>query len=244
MPLAFITDRHTVYTALWNGGSVGIVTPQGEGEGGGGGTERIFRDLLLVRPTVLKGVPAFWEQALSRPISRLISADLARPPYISADLACLLEQVAQASRMVQDRALAILGGRTRVLCCGAGAISDEVPQSFRGCRLHPSSSRSPNREQVAGFFRGCRLGSGEPVQFLELYGGTECGNLACNRRLLAHVQYKLLPLDGGEHHEEGSETGGVGEFVVKTGQMMFSGYHGRPELTADAFTPDGFYRCA
>ena len=33
-----------------------------------------------------------------------------------------LEQVAQASRMVQDRALAILGGRTRVLCCGAGAI--------------------------------------------------------------------------------------------------------------------------
>ena len=82
------------------------------------------------------------------------------------------------------------------------------------------------------------------MQFLELYGGTECGNLACNRRLLAHVQYKLLPLDGGGHHEEGSETGRVGEFVVKTGQMMFSGYHGRPELTADAFTPDGFYRCA
>jgi len=132
MPLAFITDRHTVYTALWNGGSVGIVTPQGEGEGGGGGTERIFRDLLLVRPTVLKGVPAFWEQALSRPISRLISADLARPPWISADLACLLEQVAQASRMVQDRALAILGGRTRVLCCGAGAISDEVRTHSEG----------------------------------------------------------------------------------------------------------------
>ena len=58
------------------------------------------------------------------------------------------------------------------------------------------------------------------------------------------MQYQLLPLDGGGHHEEGSEAGGVGEFVVKTGQMMFSGYHGRPELTADAFTPDGFYRCA
>ena len=77
MPLAFITDRHTVYTALWNGGCVGIATARQ-----GGDTAQIFRDLLAVRPTVLKGVPAFWEQAQSRPISRLISADLARPPCI------------------------------------------------------------------------------------------------------------------------------------------------------------------
>ena len=27
MPLAYITDRHTVYTTLWNGGRVGIITP-------------------------------------------------------------------------------------------------------------------------------------------------------------------------------------------------------------------------
>ena len=30
MPLAFITDRHTVYTTLWNGGRVGIATPAGD----------------------------------------------------------------------------------------------------------------------------------------------------------------------------------------------------------------------
>ena len=165
MPLAFITDRHTVYTALWNGGSVGIVTPQGEGEGGGGGAERIFRDLLLVRPTVLKGVPAFWEQALSRPISRLISADLARPPWISADLACLLEQVAQASRMVQDRALAILGGRTRVLCCGAGAISDEVRTHSEGAgytraqTVNLTVSRWLASSEGAGWGRASRCSS-------------------------------------------------------------------------------------
>ena len=34
----------------------------------------------------------------------------------------------------------------------------------------------------------------------------------------------------------------MGEFVVKTGKMMFAGYHGRPALTAAAFTADGFYR--
>ena len=180
MPLAFITDRHTVYTALWNGGCVGIATARQ-----GGDTAQIFRDLLAVRPTVLKGVPAFWEH------------------------------VAEASRMVQDRQLAILGGRARVLCCGAGAISEEV----------------------ARYFRACRLGSGEPVQFLELYGCTECGNLALNRQLLPHVEWRLLPLEG-----DGAETARVGEFVVKTGKMMFAGYHGRPALTTAAFTADGFYR--
>ena len=94
----------------------------------GGDTAQIFRDLLAVRPTVLKGVPAFWEH------------------------------VAEASRMVQDRQLAILGGRARVLCCGAGAIS-----------------------ATAGTVRACRLGSCEPCLDLELYGCTECGNHALNR---------------------------------------------------------------
>ena len=32
MPLAFITDRHTVYTALWNGGCVGIATARQGGD--------------------------------------------------------------------------------------------------------------------------------------------------------------------------------------------------------------------
>ena len=34
----------------------------------------------------------------------------------------------------------------------------------------------------------------------------------------------------------------VGEFLVKTGNMMFSGYYGDPEKTREAFTDDGFYR--
>ena len=75
------------------------------------------------------------------------------------------------------------------------------------------------------------------MQFLELYGCTECGNLALNRQLLPHVEWRLLPLEG-----DGAETARVGEFVVKTGKMMFAGYHGRPALTAAAFTADGFYR--
>ncbi|CAK0887223.1 unnamed protein product [Prorocentrum cordatum] len=56
-PLAFITDRHTVATSLWNGGRVGLVTYcHGHSK-----MEDIIKDLQEVRPTFLKGVPKFWE---------------------------------------------------------------------------------------------------------------------------------------------------------------------------------------
>ena len=51
-----------MYTSLWNGGRVGIVTPKLRGSSL---TDQIFLDLQLVRPTVLKGVPTFWERSAS-----------------------------------------------------------------------------------------------------------------------------------------------------------------------------------
>ncbi|CAE7361590.1 car [Symbiodinium sp. KB8] len=173
MPLAYITDRHTVYTALWNGGRVGIRTP--------GSTDEIFRDLQALRPTVLKGVPAFWER------------------------------VQRAARLVQDRSLRLLGGRCRVLICGAGALD----------------------ASVADWFRSCALDTG-PVEFLEMYGGTECGNIAVNRRINKDIEYKVLPYEDMEP--------GSGELVVKTGSHMFSCYYKDPDRTAAAFTEDGFYK--
>eukprot|EP00439_Symbiodinium_sp_Y106_P078175 s275_g16.t6 len=173
MPLAYITDRHTVYTALWNGGRVGIRTP--------GSTDEIFRDLQALRPTVLKGVPAFWER------------------------------VQRAARLVQDRSLHLLGGRCRVLICGAGALD----------------------AGVADWFRSCALDTG-PVEFLEMYGGTECGNIAVNRRISKDIEYKVLPYEDMEP--------GCGELVVKTGSNMFSCYYKDPDRTAAAFTEDGFYK--
>ena len=210
MPLAFITDRHTVYTTLWNGGRVGIATPSGNDQPSNaqpgkeehrpGKEERLFSDLLRLRPTVLKGVPQFWEH------------------------------VHAASRLVQDTSLRLLGGRARVLCCGAGGVSREL----------------------ADYFRACTSVHGEAVQFLELYGGTECGNLALNRQLLPHVEWRLLPVDGlspieaeGIAPHDGAAAAvrrQSGELVVKTGAMMFGGYYGDDARTAAAFTHDCFYR--
>jgi hypothetical protein len=97
MPLAYITDRHTVWTCIWNGGRVGICTHRGN-------TDIIFRDLKEVRPTVLKGVQAFFEQVL------------------------------QAVRMVGDTSLQILGGRVHTLICGAGHFSQDAAQYLRVCK--------------------------------------------------------------------------------------------------------------
>ena len=193
MPLAFITDRHTAYTTLWNGGRLGISTPAAPAGADAASAEaverQLFGDLLVVKPTVLKGVPRFFEQ------------------------------VYDASKMVHDKSLKILGGKVRILCCGAGAISTACAAYFR---------------------ERCTTAEGEPVAFLELYGATECGNLACNRRLQPHVEWKVLPVDGD--HGGGTDDVLMGEFVVKTGAMMFSGYFGDEARTRSAFTDDGYYK--
>ena len=51
-PLAFITDRHSVATTLWNGGRVGLVTFEDHASK----MENIIAAVQEIRPTVLKGV--------------------------------------------------------------------------------------------------------------------------------------------------------------------------------------------
>ena len=57
-----------------------------------------------------------------------------------------------------------------------------------------------------------------------------------NRKMLPHVELKLLPREGFEVSQ------GYGELAVKTGDMMFSGYDKNAEGTSSAFTIDGFYK--
>ena len=109
MPLAYITDRHTVYTTLFNGGRVGILTPElgadhRSNDGKDDKQECIFRDLQDIKPTVLKGVPKFWET------------------------------VAKTARSMHDTQLGILGSRVTALLCGAGALDCGTKGFFRSCR--------------------------------------------------------------------------------------------------------------
>jgi fatty acid CoA ligase FadD9 len=174
-PLAFITDRHTVAITLWNGGRLGLVTFEPDKPK----MESIITDLQEIRPTVLKGVPKFWQE------------------------------IQVAARMQHDVGLGVLGGRACTLVCGAGALDPAVAAWYRSLA---------------------------DTSFLAGYGSTEVGNLAQNRKMLAHVEWKLLPREGFDVSQ------GTGELAVKTGDMMFGGYDGNPDRTASAFTEDGFYK--
>eukprot|EP00756_Hemistasia_phaeocysticola_P051966 Hpha_TRINITY_DN27151_c0_g1::TRINITY_DN27151_c0_g1_i1::g.29360::m.29360 len=110
MPLAYITDRHTVSTGLWNGGRIGITRGQPAGREKGS-VDHLFEDLQLIRPTVLKGVPKFWES------------------------------VHEAANLTRDLGLKILGGRCHTLLCGAGALHEKTAAWFRTCHVGEDRDR-------------------------------------------------------------------------------------------------------
>jgi acyl-CoA synthetase (AMP-forming)/AMP-acid ligase II len=101
---------------------------------------------------------------------------------------------------------------------------------------------------VRHYLSSCTSAAGARVLFLEAYGSTESGNLATNRRILPHVQWRIGSVEGTPPPPQPSTDEAphlqvqVGEFLVKTGNMMFSGYYGDAEKTREAFTDDGFYR--
>ena len=115
--------------------------------------------------------------------------------------------------MQHDVGLDVLGGRTHTLICGAGALNSSVAAWYESLTI-----------------------LGKPLVFIVGYGSTEVGNLAMNRRMLPHVEWKLLPREGFDVSQ------GTGELAVKTGEMMFSGYDKNAAGTALAFTEDGFYK--
>ena len=136
----------------------------------------------------------------------------------------------RAAHAVRDHGLGLLGGRCRLLLCGAGAMDPATLEFFR---------------------------SACAITFLELYGCTECGNLARDRMLLPHVEFRLLSVDavnsapvdsvaagasdGGDAAEgSGEGAAGTGELAVRTGPI--AGYYRDAARTDAAFTPDGYYR--
>jgi fatty acid CoA ligase FadD9 len=93
--------------------------------------------------------------------------------------------------------------------------------------------------------------SGELKEFVESlldadlidgYGATECGLLFVDGRALRPqvIDYKLIDVpELGYFHTDLPHP--RGELLVKT-QAMFPGYYKRPDVTAEVFDPDGYYR--
>ncbi|OMC49828.1 acyl-CoA synthetase [Mycobacterium sp. IS-1264] len=123
-------------------------------------------------------------------------------------------------------------------------VADEAAaEALRPARLLVSGSAAL---PVPVFDRLARLTGHRPI---ERYGASESLITVSTRAdgerragwvglPLAGVETRLLDDDGGPVPHDG-ET--VGKLQVR-GPMMFDGYLNRPEATADAFEPDGWYR--
>ncbi|BBX95857.1 carboxylic acid reductase [Mycobacterium lacus] len=110
----------------------------------------------------------------------------------------------------------LLGGRSVVALTGSAPISDEM------------------KAWVESML--------QDVHLVEGYGSTEAGMVLIDGQIQrpAVIDYKLVDVpDLGYFLTDRPHP--RGELLVKT-QSMFPGYYKRPQVTADVFDPDGFYR--
>ncbi|QTI67265.1 carboxylic acid reductase [Gordonia polyisoprenivorans] len=126
--------------------------------------------------------------------------------------------------------------------CRAGVDESEAigrlrERCFGSQRVHALTGSAPISVEVRVFVE--RL-IDAPLE--EGYGSTEAGGILMNGRVARPVvsDYRLVDVP-----ELGYSTADRphprGELVVRT-DHIFGGYYRRPELTAEVFTPDGFYR--
>ncbi|MET4431597.1 carboxylic acid reductase [Mycolicibacterium sp. 624] len=125
------------------------------------------------------------------------------------------DRAALEADVMEDLAQNLLGGRFVSAMTGSAPISAE------------------NKEFVEALL---------DLHLVEGYGSTEAGIVYIDNevRRPSVIDYKLVDVpDLGYFHTDQPHP--RGELLVKT-QDLFPGYYKRPEVTADVFDPDGYYR--
>lgn len=193
--------------------------------------EQVPKNLVEVRPTVLNGVPRFYEKAyqriqveirkLPKPQQYLIRWAMAlgkrAANYRKAAQArnedhivnqILKAELRVADRLVFSRIRRRFGGRLRVMVSGAAPLSPNVQEFF----------------EIIG------------LNIVEGYGLTEtAAPIACNIPENNHVGTVGKPLEGVE-----VKIADDGEILVK-GPSIFAGYYKNPEATESALKDGWFY---
>jgi len=125
------------------------------------------------------------------------------------------DRAALEAKVMAEMAYNLLGGRFVSAMTGSAPISAE------------------NKEFVEAVL---------DLHLVEGYGSTEAGIIYIDGQVRrpAVIDYKLIDVpDLGYYHTD--QPYPRGELLVKT-RDLFPGYYKRPEVTADVFDPDGYYR--
>ncbi len=158
---------------------------------------------------------------------------------VGARLALLTRFDAEAAvELVEREGVTILMGVPTMLAGIAAAAADHGP--FPGLRIVASGGAPLPREQAENFERV----TGVPV--LDTWGLSETSPAATlNRPGAARVGSVGKPIEGVEVQvvgEDGKElpAGETGQLAIR-GHNVMKGYWRRPEATAEAITPDGWF---
>lgn len=177
------------------------------------GLKYIVQNLKETKATMVLGVPLMFEK-MWRTINKTIDKNGMRK---KVNLGMKIAKVAGAVGIDVRRKLFKqihdnFGGNIRTFISGAAAIDPKVAEGFRS------------------------IG----IQLLQGYGLTECAPIgALNRDIYFKDAAAGLPLPGVEIKIDNPNEEGIGEVLIKGGNVMM-GYYEAPELTAEAIV-DGWY---
>ena len=214
LPLAHVFGRYIALLAVAAGATVGH-TPD---------LKNLLPDLASFRPTFLLVVPRVLEKVYNGAQQK-------------ADDSGKGKIFAAAARTAEDYSRASLSGRRVPLGLRLRhALFDKLVygtlrQAMGGRVGHAVSGGGPLGERLGHFFNG--IG----VTVLEGYGLTETtAPIGVNtpEKIKIGTVGRPLPGDGVRIAEDGE--------ILAKGVCVFRGYHGREDLTAEAFTPDGWFR--
>ena len=185
--------------------------------------DRVWQAARAFRPTVFGGLPRFYEKA----------AETLRREQAAA---------AGDERARWERTLVLGRERSRLRRAGM-PVPAELDAEWE-------SAGAPVLERARALFGGCvRLATSggatlplEAAEFLDALGIGVLGGYGLTEHLCAAFHRPgRLAFDSAGPPMVGTEMriAEDGEILVRRGALTFSGYHGRPDATRDAFTPDG-----
>ena len=232
LPLAHVYEQAFVNVMVRYGASVGFNS---------GSLGRIMEDVAALRPTFMLGVPRVWKKIYDTVTAAVNNAGFLKRMLFNYAVSARRTAVRTGvptwidwNYYVLDAVKAKLGGRVRFVCSGAAPLPPDL------------------NEWLTAVFN---------VEVIQIYGLTETSggvlatvhphsssNLACvgYACLFGTVRLADCPemgyITGCEEEEEGSE-----RELLPRGEVQYKGlsllreYYRRPDLTAEAFTKDGFF---
>jgi fatty acid CoA ligase FadD9 len=237
MPMSHVMGRGILYGTLGNGGTAYFAAKSD--------LSTLLEDLELVRPTELNFVPRIWE-TLYGEYQRQVDHRLAtmrtgnaseEKPGNSTGLATMRTGNASEQKPGNSTRLADRTERAAREAIEAEVLAEQRQYLLGGRYIIAMTGSAPTSPELKTWVEALL-----EMHLLDGYGSTEAGMVLFDGEVQRPpvIDYKLVDVpDLGYFATDRPYP--RGELLLKT-ENMFPGYYKRPEVTADVFDADGYYR--